>query len=228
MFEHLLITTALVLAHYHLGTLILADVLEALETFPEQLKTPRLSRLFACTAIVNAISLALTSDRFSGEDSSYGSILLHDPTPGTMIETLSRTSKAIFTLTETGEIDSPTAQTMISVVGSALTILSRVSTTATFVLSWLRHKCAELKIRYRQSDPIDGGQGFSEDLDLFGICNVEFVDTFLQEMNSIEATSDRSLLYGTIAESEASMTVDGLTPLLVFNNDILGDDEFTT
>lgn len=204
--------------------MILADVLEALETIPEQLKDPRLSRLFACTAVVNAIGLALTSDRFSGHDSGYGSILLHDPTPATMIETLSRTSKAIFTLTDTGEIDSSTAQTMISVVGSALSILSRVSTTASFVLSWLRQKCAEAKMMYRQSGPIDACQDVSEDLDLLGICNVQFVDTFLHEMNSIDATSDQSLLHGSIAESEASMTVDGLTPLFS-NNDILGDED---
>lgn len=77
---------------------------------------------------------------------------------------------------------------------------------------------------YRQSGPIDACQDVSEDLDLLGICNVQFVDTFLHEMNSIDATSDQSLLHGSIAESEASMTVDGLTPLFS-NNDILGDED---
>jgi len=76
-----LIILALLVTHYNLGSLILADVLEFAGYIPEPLTDPIFSRSRACHSIVNAINLALNCDRYSQDESPYGSRLLHDPTP---------------------------------------------------------------------------------------------------------------------------------------------------
>lgn len=139
------------MTHYHLGTLILADVLDAIEVVPEQLKDPCLSRLYACQAITNTLSLVINCDRYSsGGDSPYGSKLLLDPAPDLMAEVFLRTCNAIFSMHGAGEILSHAAQTMLSIVFSGLHVLSQVSNKAGFVLSLFRDLSATrgLKVMY--------------------------------------------------------------------------------
>ena len=124
----------LLVVHYHLGSLILMDVLDTVEIIPKPLTDPLLSRLHACHAIIHALNLALNCDRYCPDDSPYGSRLLVDPTPELMVEVLSRCGKAIILSYENNEILSHTAQVMLSVIHSSLNVLCEISQTASFVL----------------------------------------------------------------------------------------------
>ena len=141
----------MLLLHYNLGSLVLADALDDLDTFPDSLRSPLLSRLYACNAVVNTLALALDHDRFSDDDSHLGSILLRDPTPIVTVEVLSRTGKAIFLLYDTGDITLSTTKTMIAVVVTALTVVSQVSETASYILSSFREMCIKKNINIRSN-----------------------------------------------------------------------------
>lgn len=212
----ILMVSALVVTHYHLGSLVLADVLDTLEDVPEPLKDPKLSRLHACTAIANAISLALNYDRYSEDESPYESLLLRDPTPITMVETLSRTGKAVFLLFENEKINAATAQMMISVVVAALTVLSQVSVTASSVLTLLRQKCpkTKLKVKINGQPPVQRTDRDPEHVELLGMCDRDFIDEFFQEMKIMEASDGRSLLDKTIAKYENLSAIQHISPYL--------------
>ncbi len=197
--ETILIIVVLVLIHYHLGTLVLADVLESLDITPEPLKSPLLSRLYACTTIVNAFSLALSHDRYAEDSSSFGSILLRDPTPVVMVEVLARTGKAIFLLHETGKISHSTSQTMLSVIVTALKVICQVSVTASYVLTSFHQICLERNINLSGNDHFSPISAKPEHLSILSMCDSNFVDEFLQEMQ-IQASVDSSLLDRTIAK----------------------------
>lgn len=182
---------------------MLADTVDTLETVPEALRDPSLSRLHACSAIVNALSLALNCDRYSQDSSRFGSRLLHDPTPELMTEVLSRTGKAIFSLHEAHKLPSSTAQTMLSVIFCALTVLSQVSMSSTLVLSSLQHINSKHKLKIRSEDPRTPMTASAEDLAILSKCDYNFVDEFLQEMQ-INASLDPSSLDKTIQRFETT------------------------
>lgn len=198
------------LSHYYLGPLVLADILDTLDIVPEPLNDPRLSRSYACTAIVNAVSLALNYDRYS--DDTCGSILLRDPTPIIMVETLSRLGTSIFLLYESGKVDTTAAQMMVSVAVAALTVLSQVSVTATFALTSLRQGCAKHKLSAKNRDPSIPAPSNPEDLKLLAMCDGDFIDEFLQEMKLIEASDNSSMLEKTIAKYEHSQVDHQISP----------------
>ena len=126
-----LTSTVLLVLHYNLGSLIIADTLDTVESPPECLQSPSFSRLHACQAIVNALSLSLNSDRYSShETSSHGHMLLMDPSPELMTEVLLRTGNALLHLHEIQQLTGHAVQAMFSVVLSALSILGRVSRNA--------------------------------------------------------------------------------------------------
>lgn len=196
----------LLLVHYHLGSLTLADVLSTLDTSPELLKNPVLSRLFACKTIVNTLTLALDNDRYSGEDNSpFGSILLRDPSLVVMVETLSRTGQAILLLLEAGEVTQSTAQTMMAVIVTALAILCQISVTALYVLTSLRRLSAKHKLNLRSIPEYSPLSARSEHVSLLRMCDRDFIDEFLQEMQ-IQSSADHSLLDRTIAKHEKPAT----------------------
>ena len=189
--------------HYHLGSLVLADFLEQLNISPEALAEPTMSRLYACNAIVNALTLALNYDRYAEDSASLGSILLRDPSPSFMVETLSRTSKSIFRLHEMSKVTLSTTQMMLSVIVSALTVLSQVSVTATFVLASIRQLCAKTNTKFRSDGlhrpmPLD-----AKYREILSTCTTSTIDDFLQEMQ-IQASGDSAFMDRNIAKYEPS------------------------
>ncbi|KAJ9603641.1 hypothetical protein H2200_011827 [Cladophialophora chaetospira] len=203
----------LLIAHYHLGALVLADTLDHFDVVPEPLKDPSLSRLYACNAIVNALNLALNHDRYSGDDSLLGSTLLRDPTPVVMAEVLSRTGRSIFILLESGQIARHTAQFMITVVAATLSVVSQVSATAKHVLESVRELCARNQLELREDSPTQPRASLSaEHVELLSMCDGAFVDDFLHEMQ-IQASADGSLdrtiaRYETAPNSAAARPVE--------------------
>jgi hypothetical protein len=104
-----LMKTVLLIVHYHLGSLILMDILDTAETIPKPLTDPLFSRLHAYDTIIRSLNLALNYDKYCPGDSPYGSKLLLDPTPELMVEVLSRSGKAIILSHDNSEILSRTA-----------------------------------------------------------------------------------------------------------------------
>ena len=162
-----------------------------------------MSRLYSCNAIVNAITLALNHDRYTEGLSSHGSILLRDPSPSLMVETLSRTGKSIFRLHETGRVTNSTAQIMISVVVSALTVLSDVSMTSTFVLASIRQSCASMNIKFRSDSQHMPMSLDSKQREILSNCDCSTIDDFLQEMQ-IQVSGDPSFMDRNITKYEPS------------------------
>lgn len=99
------------------------------------LENPSSIRLQACSAVVQTLSLVLNYDQYSSEDSTSASRLLSDPLPELMVEVLSESGKAIYSLVNGCEILPNSARVMLAVISSALTVLSQVSKTASIVLS---------------------------------------------------------------------------------------------
>ncbi|KIX03975.1 uncharacterized protein Z518_07528 [Rhinocladiella mackenziei CBS 650.93] len=191
----------LLMAHYHLGSLILADILDKIEAVPESLRNPFLSRHYACQGVVNALSLILQLDRHSDPDSVYSSLFLLDPVPELMVEVLSRTGSAIFLLHDKGLVAPSPAQTMLSVVMTVLSILSQISVTASLVLLSMTQRNVEHKLKIRDDylyTPISSNAEMSWAL---STCDRHFVDEFLQEMK-IQASVDGSILERTIRKYE--------------------------
>ncbi|OQV08091.1 hypothetical protein CLAIMM_12413 [Cladophialophora immunda] len=173
----------LLVTHYHLASLILADILDSQDTVSEHLKNPVLSRSTCCQAIVNVLSLVLTHDRHSTvDDFAYGSKLLLDPSPELMAEVLLRTGNAILVMHTSGEISTYTTQTMLSIIFSASTIVSEISRKAALVLSILRQACAARNLKVFEEDPRCTLRAPTTDLAVLAACNLEAVSSFLQEM----------------------------------------------
>lgn len=182
---------------------------DTLESVPQPLHDPKLSRLYATNAIINAVSLALNYDRFVENESPYSSILLMDPTPITMIEAMSRTAQAVFSLLETDKITSATAQIMVSVAISALASLSQISDSASFALTSIGNKCTDFKLKFNpKSSNADNAQCMDTDkLELLSQCNPGFLDEFFQEMKIVDSVSGNFLLEQTVEEYEEVLMI---------------------
>jgi hypothetical protein len=203
--------------------LVLRDALDRLDTVPESLSDPRLSRLYACNSYINAISLALNYDRYSEDSSPFGSLLLRDPFSITMVEGLSRTSKSIFLLLDKGEITLPAAQVMISVVVTALTVMSRILETAKFALEALRQSCnSNGKIRFKTDNMVSmSSRADSSTVELLGMCDRDFIDECLHELKMADMGDNSTLLERTIARHE---TPDGGVRVML--NPFVANSEF--
>lgn len=142
------------------------------------------------------MNLALNADRYSHDDSPYGSRLLHDPTPEYMIELLSRCGKAIFACHADGEIPSHAAQVMLSVICSSLTILCQISQTASFVLSSFRiiGNAAGLKIKNDELNETKKAK--AQDVPTLAACDPTFIDGFLREMQVQASLTPSNLAVG--------------------------------
>lgn len=181
------------MCHYHLGTLVLADILDTIDIVPEVLKTSSLSRSRACQAIINTLSLSLNFDRHSDDQSSYGSKLLLDPAPEIMAEVLLRTGSSILLMHKTGEIVPYTAQTMLSIVFSALNVISEISRKASFVLSIIRSECLVRNLKVIHEPLGETLRAPATDLAVLATCNTDVIQSFLQEMQ-VQVTLDPSHL----------------------------------
>lgn len=203
-----MLTRSIVLltTHFHLATLILADVLDAVDVVPETLKDPGLSRLHACQAVINALGTALNCDRHSsGEDTSYGSILLLDPAPELMAEVLLRTGNSVSLLYSRGEIVANSAQRMFSIINSALDVLTQVSNKASSVKSLFREVCISQNFKISDDQTrLETLKASTSDLAVLASCNVEMVRSFLQEMQ-IQSTLSPSHLEATVKQFEGRL-----------------------
>lgn len=177
-----LIRLVLLVTHYNLESLILADVLEFFEHIPEPLTDPIFSRSRACHSIVNAMNLALNCDRYSHDESPYGSRLLHDPTPEYMVEVLSRSGKAIISCRSNREIASHTAQVMLSVICTSLNVLCHISQTASFALSSFESIGAASGLRVKSEECSKAMKAKDEHIATLSMCNSTFADEFSREM----------------------------------------------
>lgn len=181
------------MCHYHLGTLVLADILDTLDVVPEQLKSSTLSRSRACQAIINTLSLSLNFDRHSDDQSPYGSKLLLDPAPELMAEVLLRTGSAVLLMHKNGEVASYTAQTMLSIVFSALNVLSEISRKASLVLSLLRAECLAQNLKVIHEPLGETLRASATDLAVLATCSPHVIQNFLQEMQ-VQVALDSSHL----------------------------------
>lgn len=172
----------LLMCHYHLGTLVLADILDALDVVPELLQNSTLSRSRACQAIINTLSLSLNFDRHSDDQSSYGSKLLLDPAPELMAEVLLRTGSAVFLMHKAGEVAPYTAQTMLSIIFSALNVLSEISRKASFILSIFREECLVRNLKVIHEPLGETLRASATDLAVLATCGSDVIQNFLQEM----------------------------------------------
>jgi hypothetical protein len=180
--ENTLMRLVLLITHYHLGSLILADVLEFVEYIPEPLTDSIFSRSRACHSIVNAMNLALNCDRYSHDESPYGSRLLHDPTPEYMVEVLSRCGKAIFSCHDKREIPSHTAQVMLSVICTSLNVLCHISQSAFFALSSFRSIGAVSGLKVKSDECCKAMKAKDEHISTLSACDATFANEFLREM----------------------------------------------
>jgi hypothetical protein len=172
----------LLMCHYHLGTLVLADILDTLDVVPELLQNSTLSRSRACQAIINTLSLSLNFDRHSDDQSSYGSKLLLDPAPELMAEVLLRTGSAVLLMHKSGEVASYPAQTMLSIIFSALNVLSEISRKASFVLSIFRAECLVRNLKVIHEPLGETLRASTTDLAVLATCSSDVIQNFLQEM----------------------------------------------
>ena len=195
-------STVLLLTHYHLGSLILADIIDTLKIVPEPLADSTSIRLQACNAIVNTLTLTISYDKYS-EETPYKSRLLHDPTPELMVEVLSRAGKAMLLMFHTGKIQAPTAQIMLCVIVDALNILSSISKTASYVRSSLTHSISftSLKVKSESSTTNHGPTAKPEQIQYLSTCSSDSIGKYLQE-TQIQADIDSLYLDKTIAKHE--------------------------
>jgi len=177
------------MCHYHLGTLVLGDILDTLDVVPEVLKNPTLSRSRACQAIINTLSLSLNFDRHSDDQSSYGSKLLLDPAPEIMAEVLLRTGSSILLMQKAGEVLPYIAQTMLSIVFSALNVISEISRKASFVLSIIRSECLARNLKVIHKPLGENLRASPTDLSVLATLNADVIQSLLRELQ-IQATLD--------------------------------------
>lgn len=120
----------LLVTHQSLGSLLLAELLDTVVNLKLPLESPGAIRLQACSAVVHTLTLVSNYDQYSTEDLTYGSKLLHDPIPELMVEVLSETGKAIYSLVNAGELPEQSARIMIAVLSRTLNILAQISRSA--------------------------------------------------------------------------------------------------
>ena len=191
---------------------MLADILDSLDVVPEPLNHPNLSRLRACQSIVNTLSLSMSYDRYSNNESPYGSELLLDPAPELMVEVLLRVGNAILLLHSRGDVLSSTAQIMLSIIFGALKILSEVSRKACFVLSILRDVCLTKKLKIIDDEATNEVlRARVADLAVLKACNTEFIQYFLQEMQE-QMASDSTQFNDIVKHHEQKLILKGTGP----------------
>ena len=200
----------LLLTHYHLGSLILADIIDTLKIVPEPLADSTSIRLEACNAIVNTLTLTMSYDKYSDE-TPCKSRLLHDPTPELMVEVLSRAAKAVLLMFHTQKVQAHTVQIMLCVLVEALTILSSISKTASYVLSSLTHSISftSLKVKAQSSTPNNGLAAKPEQIQHLSTCGSKSIGEFVQE-TQIQADIDNLHLDKTIAKHEQIKNISTL------------------
>lgn len=180
------------------------------KTTPSCLGNPLLSRLYACKAIVNTLSLGLQADRHSLNPSSYQSRFLSEPVPEIQVEALSLACQAIFLLHQTKELSTSNAKVMLSVILTVLDILSQISVTAAFVVKSLQEMSDKNGIDMSHEDlHVFQRAVFDPEstLDL-SLCDREFIDGFSQEMN-IQVHADSSMIDRLIQKYETEIGPQG-------------------
>lgn len=187
-----------------MGSLILAELLDTVLSLQLPLESPGSIRLQACSAVVHALSLVSNYDQYSSEDLTYGSRLLHDPIPELMVEVLSETGKAIYSLVNTCELPEHSGRIMLAVLSSALNTLSQISKSAGYALSSFERiertyqfklRCDSTTSRGLMIPRIPSGK--------IPVWDGNIAHHFLHEMET-EKTFDSSSLEGIIREHVSS------------------------
>ena len=211
----------LLLTHYNLGSLILADIIDTLKIVPEPLADPTGIRLQACKAIISTLTLTMSYDKYSDETPCKSRLLL-DPTPELMVEVLSRAGKAILVMFHTQKILATTAQVMFCVIVDALTILSSISKTASFVLSSFINSISFTRLKVKPDSPSknNGPIAKREQVQHLSTCGSDSIDEFLQE-TQIQADIDNLHLDKTIAKHEQIKNISTLRTMETQNMDHL-------
>ncbi len=154
----------------------------------------------------------MSHDRYSNNESPYGSELLLDPTPELMAEVLLRTGNAILLLHSRGDVSSSTAQIMLSIIFSALMILSEVSRKAGFVLSILRNVCLTKKLKIVDHEAThEVLRAPVANLAILTACNTDFIECFLQEMQE-QIASDSTHFNDTVKHHEQKLNCREIGP----------------
>ncbi len=123
--------------HFHLGVLIFVDTVEKSSTSLDLLQYRYNLRLTSTLAIVNLMRLTLCHD--IGDDRSFdGRILLLDPYPENICQSLSRAGFSIIDLYKANLVPPHAVDTMFSVITAGLSILKQVSYSAQDSLSSLQ------------------------------------------------------------------------------------------
>lgn len=182
---------------------MLAEILDTVHSITLPLESPGSIRLQACSAVVHALSLVLNYDQHSSEDLTYGSRLLHDPLPDLMVETLSETGKAIYSLVNGCDLPVNSARVMLAVISSALTTLSQISKSATFVLSSFQQIEQTLQPKTQSDSIISRGCTPRIAYTRLPVWDANLTHDFLQEMETRKAF-DSSTLEGVIREYDSS------------------------
>ena len=163
----------------------------------------------------------MSYDKYSDE-TPCKSRLLHDPTPELMVEVLSRTAKTMLLMFHTQKIQAATAQIMLRVTVEALTILSSISKTASYVLSSLTHSISftSLKVKSESSTTNNGLAAKPGQIQHLSTCGTDSIGEFLQE-TQIQADIDNLHLDKTIAKHEQIKNMSTLMTTEVQNMDDL-------
>ncbi|RVX65789.1 hypothetical protein B0A52_10320 [Exophiala mesophila] len=200
------------ITHYHLGSLTLANIMEDAPTTPICLKNPVLSRLYACKAIVNALSLGLQADRHSLNPGSYPSRLLLEPVPEIQVEALSLACSAIFLLHRSKELSTANAKVMLSVISTALNILSQISITASFVMTSVHEQSSKHGINMSHEDSTMGQQVVANVDSRVNLSMLDrhSLDDFSQEME-VQIYNDNSMIDRMIHKYEDENGLQGPT-----------------
>ena len=221
-------STVLLMTHYNMGSLVLADIIDTLKSVVEPLADSTSIRLQACNAIINTLTLTMSYDKYSDE-APYKNRLLHDPTPELMVEVLSRAGKAILLMFHTQKIQAPPAQIMLCVLMDGLSILSSISNTASYVLSSLIRSVSITSLKINPDGPPSnkGPTAEPEQAQHLSMCDSDFVDEFLQE-TQIQASIDQLHLDKTIAKYEHTRCTSTVMTRETQNMDDLFTSNFST
>lgn len=157
--------------HFHLGVLILADTLEAVQHKTTALKLPiniAMCRLSSTRAIVNLINLMLLQDEsFTGPDNAR---LIHkDPYPEHTRNTLTRAAYSVLKLYNAMSLLKQTAEIMASTLFSGLDALAPFSYAPDGSLEKLHSAYGEtdLEIRRRRVGGPSASQEATDAPDIF-------------------------------------------------------------
>lgn len=180
---------------------MLAEILNSMHSMSLPLESASAIRLQACSAVVQTLSLVLNYDQYSSDDLFYGSRLLLDPIPELMVEVVSESGKAIYSLINSCEILPSSARVMLAVLSSALAVLSQISRTASIVLLSFHQYERTHQLKMLSASPIPNDPAPRTVDGKFPVWDENITHHFLREMET-RNDFDSSSLEGIIREHD--------------------------